>query len=123
MPADDQLPAGWTYSAAVGAVQNTLTVPATPGVTHVLDSFTAKAFSSGAALTYQEAVQLVSPGIYATAFILGYLFFVATAAAGGIDETNQTLINQMGAAGEQIQVFIPGAANVITFLLIQGHDI
>lgn len=108
-------PRGWTLSNENTGAAATITVPATPGVVHVLDNFTARALNQSAGLVVLR-VNVTAPAIELTA-----LFPPATT---GTDADSESGLDIATAPGAALTVaFTTGPASVTEFLLIQGHDI
>lgn len=119
--AASEFPRGWTISSdnggAVGATS--ITVPAVPGIVHVLDSFDAKMFNATAAVVGALITLTSSDGIFA-AFPLGRL----DAAAGGTDSASGSGLGLAAGPGASLTIaYSNGVSGVAEFLVIQGHDI
>lgn len=119
MAAVDEFPRGWTLTADSGS-PSTITIPAIPGVAHVLDSIDARLVYTGAT-TGGELIQLSSSGGTYTGLILGRLF---CGAANTADEFAATGLDLAASPGESLTVAFGGhVAGEAQFLMAQGHDI
>lgn len=121
MAANDTFPRGWTASAAGLAGPASITIPASPGVAHVLDAFTAAAYAiAGAAVTGPLINLNSSDGVYVN-FPLGFIF-LGTAPTN--DSGSGSSLGLAANPGASITVsFSTWEASTFELLTIQGHDI
>jgi hypothetical protein len=113
-------PRGWTFSARTAGTAASITVPAIPGVIHVLDSVNAKIFNGSGGQAGLLVTLTSSDGIFA-AFLLGELEAVTP---NGTDEISLSTLDLAAGAGASLTVaYNGGIALVNENLLIQGHDI
>ena len=114
-------PRGWTLTAfGVGAAA-TITVPAIPGVVHVLDSFSAKLTNNGGAAVGDPVQLSSSDGVYSS-FQIGQLLISATAESVDTDSASDLDLPAGPGASLTITIPNPGVSNQV-FLRVQGHDI
>lgn len=109
-------PRGFTLSKLVGggAPAASITVPATPGISHILDTFTARLISTlpGGA----GPVDVTASGLVLTELYL---------AAAGVDQDGGTGLGIPSGVGLALTVTFSAVtiAGVDQFLLIQGYEI
>jgi hypothetical protein len=113
-------PRGWAFSVRTAGVLASITVAATAGVVHVLDSVDAKMFN-GSGAQVGLLVQLnSSDGVFA-GFQLAELEAVTP---NGTDEISLSNLDLAAGPGASLTVtYNGGIALVNENLLIQGHDI
>jgi hypothetical protein len=114
-------PRGWTLTVdLVGAAS--ITVPAIPGVSHVLDAFFAQLGTNAGGGALQ--VQLSSSDGTFNNMVIGHP--ILPAAAAGSFESASASGSDLGLAagpGASLTVFMGAIAGVTETLVIQGHDI
>lgn len=114
-------PRGWTFNSAVGAGSAAgITVPATPGVVHVLDAIFARLINAG---TGASAAVNVTATIGAVTVVNTQLVVPATVVAA--DEFSLSGLDLATAPGGSLVVTfsIAAPAGYAEVLIIQGHDI
>jgi hypothetical protein len=122
-----EFPRGWTisnYNSGTASVA-TITVPASPGVVHVLDSFNAKLVNSDTAAAHQTTVFVSSSDGVLAAFLLA-LLSTGTAVGGApvSDESSASGLDLATGPGASMTIaFQSSAASLFQYLLVQGHDI
>ena len=118
MSASDEFPRGWQLQAS-GNGSVSLTVPASPGVTHVLTGIEATALETGAAGNYNGSVQ-----VNGADFANGSLSQAMNVPAGAY--------TQLPASWQGVYLSTPGAALTVAmnwpgisngYLTIKGYDI
>jgi hypothetical protein len=114
-------PRNWTLTTAVSSPSTpNLSLPATDGIVHVLDSFYTRIYAAGTAGGGQlVAVQCVG----AVTTTIGELVIGANAYTG--DDQTGTALDLASSPGGTlvVQWTAPLGANYGGFLVIQGHDI
>jgi hypothetical protein len=115
-------PRGWTL--AVDQAIASITVPAIPGVAHVLDSVSAKMNSTNAAVGGALVTLSSSDGTYNN-FVLGHLQTAGVAAPGSeSDSLSGSDLNLAAGPGASLTIaFSGGGPGIGETLVIQGHDI
>lgn len=115
-------PRGWTLNTVQKGtgVAPTITVPATAGVVHVLDSLAARIINNSAGALYVPTVSVVIAAVNVLQDIM-----VLAATQAGADTTSFSGLELATAPGGSLIVSFdtgPGAGLSAT-LTIQGHDI
>lgn len=115
-------PRGWTLNNfhAGDGVAASITVAATPGVVHVLDSFVAKMTNnSTAGATASNITVVTAAGTVLTTSV------IVAGAAVGTDESSFSGLDIASSVGGTIVVSFSAvaAAGITEILTIQGHDI
>lgn len=123
MPADG-FPDGWTLAFTSGGGVASITVPAAPGVAHVLDSFQAKAVSFDTTFAHSFNIQVTSSdGVLNTSVAFVSVNAAASAQVGTSDSASASGLNLAAGPGASVTItFGASATSVTEFLLIQGHD-
>lgn len=111
-----EFPRGWVATNEGNGVIATVTIPASPGVQHVLDSFYARLETGG--VTFSPNVLLASG-----AFVVQLATLIVPPAADAVD-TDSDLVSMAVPPGAVLSVtFSSGGAGIVEFLRITGHDI
>jgi hypothetical protein len=117
-------PRGWTQSVDGSGAAQSITIAGVPGVSHVLDAFSAK-YQNTTAVASTALVRLSSSDGTYNNFVLGRVS-TAVPAAGSLesDSIGGSELNLVATPGASITVsFSFGAANINETLVIQGHDV
>lgn len=116
-------PRGWLFnSIANGAGTASITLTGAPGLSHVLDSFTAKLTTYGATIVVGPGVEILISG---NSVYLDQIIIQGTAGQTNTDEINLGPgLDLLVPSGEVLEVLFtsPTIANVMQHLTIQGHD-
>jgi hypothetical protein len=115
MAANDDLPRGWQYGSGGAVAAPSITVPATPGVSHVLDAVSATMLA-GAAVGPFNVTVTSSGGTY-NGEAVGVLY----TSDAGTDGASPSGLNMACMAGESLTVACASGGTDV-YLQIQGHD-
>jgi hypothetical protein len=118
-----EFPRGWTLTSATTAgAAATITVPAVPGVVHVLDSLQASLVAVAAAAAGSFIWVTVSWGGFAPIYLT---LLASNGGAIGNESASLSGLDIATAPATALTVAFnaPAAANYNEVLLIQGHDI
>lgn len=114
-------PRGWTLSTqAGGGFGATITVPAAPGIVHVLDSLFARIINTGTGASFIPAVRVTT----SLGVVLSQLL-VCAATIVTSDEVSFSGLDIPSSAGGTIVIDFNavGLAGYFETLVVQGHDI
>lgn len=119
-------PRGWTLSSAPAPpAAASITIPALPGIVHVLDGFTAKLFNSNTSFGANNHVLLSSSDGAFSSFVLALLATAQPAAATSyqLDSASESGLGLAAGPGASLTIsFDGGAASFYEFLLVHGYD-
>jgi hypothetical protein len=120
-------PRGWTLQAyAVNGASPSITVPATPGVVHVLDSYSAKLMNASTAAGTLSTLLLNSSDGAFSGYVLGIIgASQVTSGSVDVDTAGGSSLDLAAGAGASLTIAFGAISltNSSEWLLIQGHDI
>jgi hypothetical protein len=112
-------PRGWTFSnVTINPNTTSITVPAIPGVVHVLDSFTAT--TVGSVAVGQTITLASSDGVFA-----GFILALLSQVAGGTADASVSGLDLAAGPGASLTIAYGAVTNAgnENLLIVQGHDI